>query len=484
MNISKNKIFFLLIVIIGCTLSILLSFYYIGLYDNYHMNGRTHIMLKEETFYHWWEAAKIIEQIKEGVSIFVAGSETITKPLPQRLVALYSILFNFDIVDNWDNFRVNLGNKFLFLSIQSLFYYVALFYFLLKVTKFFPTKITIGIALFLSLEPTIFQYHSSFWTESLYFSLQLIIFALMIDEKNNPQKFIILGLLLGILFLQRSAGMFYIFVVVIYYLLFLKKNKITNIFLIITTYSIICFGLGMHNYKKSGVFYVMPLEGKYGMYRYFSLGILGQVNNMSEELVIKSEKKKSYEWMVRNFSPQEKNNLIDIKNKYENKGTPTGMGRNIENKITKMKYYDYLNQRSYKILLDNPVKVITKVLNGFIHFSVLNPFFVYYDYEFYKNKNSVEIGDFAFSETHKKLIPYRIFYSLLIYVVSLVGFILCFKKYPKITFLIILSILYYYLILGWYGKTRLFVPILIYNSIFFGNGIIYFLDKLKKNYLK
>jgi hypothetical protein len=69
-------------------------------------------------------------------------------------------------------------------------------------------------------------------------------------------------------------------------------------------------------------------------------------------------------------------------------------------------------------------------------------------------------------------------------VVSLVGFILCFKKYPKITFLIILSILYYYLILGWYGKTRLFVPILIYNSIFFGNGIIYFLDKLKKNYLK
>ena len=132
MNISKNKIFFLLIVIIGCTLSILLSFYYIGLYDNYHLNGRTHIMLKEETFYHWWEAAKIVEQIKEGVSIFVAGSETITKPLPQRIVALYSILFNFDIVDNWDNLRLNLGNKFLFLSIQALFYYVALFYFLLN----------------------------------------------------------------------------------------------------------------------------------------------------------------------------------------------------------------------------------------------------------------------------------------------------------------------------------------------------------------
>lgn len=484
MAISKIKILFLLIVIIGCTLSISLSFYYIGLYDNYHLNGNTHIMLKEETFYHWWEGAKIVEQIKGGVSIFVAGGDTITKPLPQRLVALYSILLNFDIVDNWDNLKLNLGNKFLFLSIQSLFYYVALFYFLLKVSKFFPTKISVGIALFLSLEPTIFQYHSSFWTESLYFSLQLIIFALMIDEKNNPQKFIILGLMLGILFLQRSAGIFYIFVVIIYYLLFLKKNKIMSIMLIVSTYSIICFGLGIHNYKKSGVFYIMPLEGKYGMYRYFSLGILAKTNNISEDLVIKSEKKKSYEWVVKNFSPQEKNNLIKIKNNFDNIGSPTGIGRNIEKGITKIKYYDYLNQRSYKILLGNPVEVFKKVINGFVHFSVLNPFFVYFDYEFYKNKSSGEIGDFAFTKTHRELIPYRIIYSILIYAISIIGFFLCFKRYPKITFLIIFSILYYYLILGWYGKTRLFVPILIYNSIFFGNGLICIWDKLKKNYLK
>jgi len=46
--------------------------------------------------------------------------------------------------------------------------------------------------------------------------------------------------------------------------------------------------------------------------------------------------------------------------------------------------------------------------------------------------------------------------------------------------LLTLSILYYTIILGWTGMTRLFVPNLIYLSFFFGNGLVLLINQLKK----
>ena len=45
-------------------------------------------MLKEETFAHWWQAANIIEQIKNDVN-FCAGNEVFTKPLPSSVINLF-----------------------------------------------------------------------------------------------------------------------------------------------------------------------------------------------------------------------------------------------------------------------------------------------------------------------------------------------------------------------------------------------------------
>jgi len=123
---------------------------------------------------------------------------------------------------------------------------------------------------------------------------------------------------------------------------------------------------------------------------------------------------------------------------------------------------------------------LKKMINGSLHFSVLNPFFIYYDYEYFKHYSSDDIGDFVYSTEHKKLIPIRIIYSLIIYVIVFFGLISCFKKNPKLCFLLIGSIFYYYLICGWYGKTRLFVPCLIYMSVFFGFGFNLIFSKLIK----
>ena len=120
-----------------------------------------------------------------------------------------------------------------------------------------------------------------------------------------------------------------------------------------------------------------------------------------------------------------------------------------------------------------------KLLSGAFHFSVLNPFFIYYDYEYYKDYSSPIVGDFSFSEKHKDLIPFRIIYTSIIILVCSIGLVNCIIKNPKLSLLLIFSILYYYFMAGWYGKTRLFVPCLIYISIFFGSGFNLIFNKLK-----
>ena len=121
---------------------------------------------------------------------------------------------------------------------------------------------------------------------------------------------------------------------------------------------------------------------------------------------------------------------------------------------------------------------LKKVLKNTIHFVVLNPTFNYF-YNEYRGKQEAT-DSFVKSDTHKKLIPYRIVYSLIIYFLSLLGLIYLFKRknFYEIS-LIILSILYYIILFGWYGKTRLYVPSLIYLSIFFGIGLNILIDYIR-----
>ncbi len=468
----KNKFFVNLFILFFFILSVVLSIFYLSKYDAYQLDGISHIMLKEETGAHWLKAAIIIEQIKNGTSIFTAGEELFTKPLPQRLVAIYSYLTNFNIIDDWENTKFALGGKFLFLLIQSLLYYISVFLFYSQIKNFINQRICLFIIFFLCAEPTILQYHSSFWTESFYFSIQLLLLTTLLIQNEKNSKFLLIGLLLGLLFVQRSAGMFYVTVIIIYLFLDRHNNKIKKISLVLLPYLIICLILGYHNYKRAGTFYVMPTEAKYGMYTYFAKRILVESKNSSLTEINKSEAKNSLIWMD--------NNLPQLNSKdYENKNKPYSIGNSIKIEKYRIKFWEHLNERAYEILINNPILTIKKVISGFIHFSILNPFFVYFDYEFFKDYSSSIIGDFSFSKKHRELIPVRIIYSFLIYIICLIGLIQIYKKNSKFTFLLLLSIIYYYIILGWYGKTRLFTPNLIYLSIFFGYGLDIIFKKLR-----
>ena len=468
----KKRIVINAVIIFSFIFSIILSIFYLSKYDSYQLDGITHIMLKEETYYHWFQAALIVEQIKNGTSFFTAGGEMFTKALPQRLVALYSYVTDLNIVDNWQNNRISLGGKFPFLFTQSLIYYFSVFIFFKQISKLLDYKIILPIIFFLCLEPTIFQYHSSFWTESFYFSIQLLILSLMLMPIEKNVKYLIIGTLLGILFTQRSAGIFYIIIIIFFYFFTIEKNKFKKISLIVLPYLFICLLLGIHNYKRAGIFYVMPTEGKYGMYKYFAKNILVEANKSSINEVNKLEVKKSLIWIKNNIENIDYTNLENINSPYE-------IGLALKNEKQKIKFYGYINKRSYEILFDNPIITFKKVISGFIHFSILNPFFIYSDNEYYKDYSSSIIGDFVFSEKHKNYIPIRMLYTFLLYLICFIGFIDCMKKNTKLSILLVISILYYYLILGWYGKTRLFTPCLIYLSIFFGYGLNSILNRFK-----
>jgi len=151
-----------------------------------------------------------------------------------------------------------------------------------------------------------------------------------------------------------------------------------------------------------------------------------------------------------------------------------------ESTENKKKYYDYLQKKALKIIITNPFISIQYVFKQSLHTLVLNPVYIKYLYQFEGRG-----GKYLKSETHKKWIPVRIIYSVIIYFVVFWGIIYSLKHTKKeIVFLLMISVAYIIVSLGWMGIPRYFVPALIFLSIFFGNGMAAILNSNKLNISK
>jgi hypothetical protein len=471
---SRKTIF--IVIFLGFISSIVLSSYYIIKYDKYRDDGYTHVMLKDETLSYWKIAAKIIEDVKRGENFFLSGEWSDTKHLPARLVAIYSLLSGYEIIDEWEpNIKIKLGGKLPFLIAQSLVYYLALVYLVLKISKIFPIKNCFYIVFFLAFEHTMVQYHSSFWSESFYFTLQILILGLLLNNSHKTFDNLLIGIGVGIMFLQRSAAVFYLIPIIIYFIFSYRSKSIKPIIVSVIGYTVIVSLLVIYNYKKTNVLYFYPPEGKRDVYLFFSIPLLAIKNKISGTEISKQEAQKAYKWLKdNNFKLKDELDIDKITN-------PFALLAFMKSEKDKIKFYDYTNKRQYEILIENPLLTIKKTISRIAHFSVLDPTHNYY-YNDYRGYNKQP--PFIESQTHKKLIPYRIIYTLLIYFVCFFGLIYFFKqKNYQLLLLLVLSILYYTILLGWYGMTRLFVPSLIYLSFFFGNGLVLLIDLLKKNNL-
>ena len=104
-------------------------------------------------------------------------------------------------------------------------------------------------------------------------------------------------------------------------------------------------------------------------------------------------------------------------------------------------------------------------------------------YFLFENKISYDEKIYL-SKKFKKEIYIKLFYSIFIYSICIIGLFYMKKKgETKLIFLLISSILYFSLPVFWHKQSSYLAPILLYLSIFFGIGAYQVFKKLnfKKN---
>ncbi len=469
-NLNILVIFFSFLITIGY------ANFNISKYDKNLINDegqKYHVMIKHDVFRYFSHGNEIKEDIKSGKNYFETGRNNFTKYLYPRIIALYYLIFDYTLFEDKNNNIIKTGIYFKFLFFQILLYYLSIFFLYSQIKNRLHNKVLFFSLIFLCIEPTIIQYHGSFWSESIFYSIQILLMALILNENETKSKYFVLGILLSLLALQRSNGLYYIVPVMVYlYILhglsFTKKAPYTLIgFLILLMF------VGVHNFKKTGKFYFIPLETKSVLHAYV-------IANILDEESYKKEKKNTMK-KIQNMNLKIDYSYLD-KIDYSRFSFIFCEHIQSKNKKENLKFLnicEYLNKRSKKIVLSNPIKTVKFIARQSASFIILNPFHIYSDNKFYS-------GSFYYhSETHKKLLPYRIIYSFIVYLICIIGLISLIKLRNKNTLIfILLSAIYFFSILSWHGNNRYFTPILIYISFLFGSGTNEIAKIIKRNLIK
>ena len=177
-----------------------------------------------------------------------------------------------------DNFN-NINSKFGLIILQNFLYFVSLLsllYVLFKKYSYQNIFSIIGIAFFLSFEPTLNQWNRILYSESIFFSFQIILLAILIsyDEHSTYKTSIIIGVLVSLMYLQRSISIYYLIIIFFYFYVFFRKKFAINLLIIITIYTLTHIFIGFSNYKRDGKLYFMPILAKEDLYGYFIPKIL------------------------------------------------------------------------------------------------------------------------------------------------------------------------------------------------------------------
>ena len=451
MNTSK-KVFFLLI--FGFIISLYYSYYNLSKFDRSDIDTGQHLMIRGDIINIWREAASFKKDfIEEKKNFFLSGLEYTRTYLPSKIIAIYSKLFNTILFENYEKDIVSNGGKFLYLFFQSLIYYLSVAYFYIQFKKFTKNeKLSACVILFLCLEPTILQWHSSLWTESIYFTLQILLLSLIIKNNQNFKNILLIGIVVSLMYYQKTVTIFLI-IPLIFYFLFLKiEKKYFKILILISTYSFFILFLGINNLKKTGIFYILPLQTIDAHY----IHLLPQIfeKNNSEIHIDEFKYNKEKKWKLLNN--YDENNFQDI-----------------------FEFKKFQQSIAIEEIKNNKL-ITTKIyINKIFHHILLNPVQTYFWHEYNKNKYKVE---YHLSNDKKNWLYFRIPYTLLVFLIMFLGFIRIIKSSPDLNFYIflIICVIYYSLMLGWLGNTRYFMPSMIILSIFFGNGIYSILNFIKK----
>jgi len=461
-----------IIIFFGFIYSCIIAYNYLEKYDvlkNVNNNLiNTYFFEKEggtPTF--WYEANKIQEDIVTK-NFFASGNKYETKYLPSRLVYLYYYLFDeeiliLDTLTKKKVFKPNNG-KFGLIIIQNILYSLSLFYFFINLYKKFSNQNIFAIystLFFLTFEPTINQWNRVLYSESIFFSIQIVTLSVLIgyNKYSSYKEIIILGILLSLMYLLRTISIYYFAIVCLYLYIYFRKKIVINILILIIFFLITHIYVGFCNYKRDGKFYFIPILAKEDMYGYFIPKIIKY--HKDQDFLSKFETRHD---KIENFVNQ--NNLIS------------------ENEIKIEDRLSIANQNfveSLNLIIDYPLVSLKEYGYSLLHYILLKPNEMYFLFE---NKIKYK-GQFFQSKKFQNEKNFKIFYSIIFYLISVIGLLrLVASKDKKTIIILICSILYFSLPTVWHKQSSYLAPVLIYVSIFFGFGVSKIFETSKiKNYV-
>ena len=441
MTVKLNKAL-ITIIIFGITFSILYSLFNLKYFDkNQEINK--HLMIRGDLNLIWQESYEFKKDFVENHKIIGAGKEYTRTFLPSKILSMFYLIFDEKLYQDYEKKIISIGGKLKFLFFQVIVFYSSLFFFFKNLVRYYQNEnLSLFVAGFLALDPNIIQWHGTFWTESIFFSIQLILLSVIISEKKSYINFFIVGILLGISFLQKTVAIFLIFFVFAYFIFEEKEKKIFKNLIMISGFFIVLFFLAFDNYKKTGIAYIMPTQTKKAHYVYIAQRIVSKNEGNIERLKIEEER-----WKKEN-----RYNASNFKSHYQ--------------------YLNFIQDQAFSIMMNNKIETIKIYLRNTLSHIILNPLQTYYWHKY--NDQSYSNQEFHLSDEAKKYFYFKLLYSFVIYSIVILGFYRIFNNRYKINFhLFILAVIFYFVfMLGWVGNSRYFMPSLILLSLFFGNGLV------------
>jgi hypothetical protein len=441
-----KKKFYFFFIIAAFTFSILLSTYVFINHDREYFSKSSiqyNNLIKGDSAYYFLKARQFQKNIDDKNVLFFSGENSASFLYP-ILIGSFYYLFDQNVFNTDEIKEINPPNptslKLFFLALQSFFYFFSVFFLVKKLNKLDKEIISV-LFLFLIFEPTIFQYHSLFMTESFSISFLNFFLGILVKPPNKLVSNFFFGLFVGIMCLIKTVFFYILIPTIIYYVFYFKKKLVLKILSIFLGFALVIILLGYSNFYRSGYFYIMPTQANDAIYWYLADPIYSKNHSITSQQAQTIKQEREDLWI-------KKNNI------------------NLSSEIDRIKLSIYKKQYTIKIIKDAPFITFKHVLWKTFQFLIINPFHL----SSYLNMNMVD-KDYWKLDNFKLILTLSIIYSLLFYFIVLIGFLKSFKILDTSMNILFLTLfIYFTLLLGWTGSARYNLTNITLFSIYFSVG--------------
>ena len=407
-------------------------------------------LIKGDSAHYFVKARYFQKNIKDNNMLHFSGEYQASFLYPILIGGFYNI-FNENVFNTEDIKDINPPNptiiKLYFLILQSLIYLISVAFLIRRLDKLDP-KVKNILLLFLLFEPTIFQYHSLFMTESIYISFLNFFLGIMLKPPVYLLGNFFLGIFLGVMYMLKTTSLYLLIPIFVYYLFYFKLKSLLKFSSIFAGYLIIIFFIGYSNHQRSGLFYFIPTQANDAIYWYLADPIYSKSKGIPSSEAYKIKKEEEQKWINEN----------DI---------------NLDVEKDRIELSKFKKEYTLQIIKESPIVTVKHVVWKTFQFLIIDPLHL----SNYLSMNFVD-KDYWKSENRKIKIYINLLYSSLIYIIIAIGFIKSFKNLEiRINFLLLILSFYFTFLLGWSGGSRYNLPIIILFSLYFSFGLRQILQK-------